>query len=983
MRLSEIDGTAYTMVHEASGARLLYLANDDSNKAFSISFKTPPKNDTGVFHILEHSVLCGSKKFPVKEPFVNLLKSSMQTFLNAMTFPDKTMYPVASTNEQDLLNLTDVYMDAVLHPALYAKPTIFEQEGWHYEVTSGEEVECEVSCGEKTDGEATHGEVGSCATPKLTINGVVYNEMKGVMSDANSVLFDGVQSALFPDTAYRYESGGTPEAIPDLTYEEFIDQHQRHYALSNSYIIVYGDLCIDTMLAFLDDNYLREGAAAEKQRMEERAGAGLAPLTPNPLTLQSAVVSPDVKITMDTAPENACMALGYVIGESHEKTRVVATDLLFDAIMGSNEAPLKRALLDAGLASDAHGGVVDGLAQPFALLELRGLNGDKADEFEPLVRRTLQQLADGGLDHELLRASLAHAEFVMREHNFGMADGVALAMTAMSGWLYDDECATTYLRYEDDFAFLKTAIDEGYFEKLIDEVFLKSEHWAQVEVVPEEADVSPEAVRLAEIQAELTCADYEAIEANVAALREAQEAPDSAEALATLPHLSLTDLDDATPEPSYELRHDAPVPCLYHSVPTRGIAYTTWCFDGHGLNFEELPYAAVLTSVLGKLDTAAHSAAELDTLSNGLLGDLSFFTSVNERTDGFNLHILASASALEENVDKAFELMQEVLLTTDFTNTDRIKDILEQKRIGIEQAFATSGNTYATGRVATHYLKAALVVDAMSGVDFYLFLKDLINNYDARKDSLVKTLQNLSMRLFFDENCIADFAGSEEAYKTYWSHGAPTHRTGNSAPQLQTPPLRSENEAFVVPTDICYVAAGNRAQGDEAAFNGSWMVATRMLTYDYLWNTVRVQGGAYGVGFQTGFLSTMRFYSFRDPHLDETLAAYRQAPSWLETFEPDETEFEGFVVATTAGFDTPLKARALVRRQRNDYFSARTPEDRQRLRHEIITTTLDDIHAVATPLATTLAQDDICVFGARPIIESASTPLKVIDLLKA
>lgn len=961
--LPEIDGTAYILRHTDSGARLLYLANDDNNKAFSISFKTPPKNDTGVFHILEHSVLCGSKKFPVKEPFVNLLKSSMQTFLNAMTFPDKTMYPVASTNEQDLLNLTDVYMDAVLHPAIYTKPTIFEQEGWHYELATDDENPNE--------------------TPQLFINGVVYNEMKGVMSDPNSVLFDGIQSALFPDTAYVWESGGTPEAIPDLTYEAFIDQHERHYALSNSYIIVYGDLDIAAMLAFLDDNYLREGAAAEKARDEKRAAAGLEPLTPNPLALQSAVVSPDVKISMDTAAENACIALGYVIGESHEKTRVVATDLLFDAIMGSNEAPLKRALLDAGLASDAHGGVVDGVAQPFALIELRGLNEGKAGEFEPLVRKVLQELADGGLDHELLRASLSHAEFVMREHNFGMADGVALAMTAMSGWLYDDAEATTYLRYEDDYAFLRNAIDEGYFEDLIKEVLLQSKHWAQVEVVPTETDITPEAMRIAAIQATLSPADYEAIEAKVCTLREAQEAPDSPADIAKLPHLSLADLNEAGVEPAYGLRNDTPIPCLYHSVPTRGIAYATWCFNGKVLTFDEVPYAAILTSVLGKLDTAHHTAAELDTLTNGLLGDMSFFSAIDARADGYLFQILASTSALEENVEKAFELTQEVLLTTDFSNTDRILDILEQKRIGLEQAFATSGNTYAAARVATHYMDTALIADAMNGVDFYLFLKELLNHYDERKEALVEKLQELSQRLFFDENCMADFGGSEEALKIYWSHGTPTGRSGDTTQRLTTPALRSENEAFIVPTDICYVSTGNKAGSDEASFNGSWLVATRMLTYDYLWNSVRVQGGAYGVGFQTSHLSTMRFYSYRDPHLDETLAAYRQAPAWLQSFTPDEQEFEGFVVATTANFDTPLKARALIRRQRTDHFSGRSPEDRQRVRHEIVNTTLNDVHAVAEPLANTLAKEDVCVFGSRSIIEQAATPLTVIDLLKA
>ena len=408
--LPEIDGDAYTLSHPVSGAKLLFLRNDDRNKAFSIAFRTPPADDTGVFHILEHSVLCGSEKFPVKEPFVNLLKTSMQTFLNAMTFGDKTLYPVASTNDQDLMNLADVYMDAVLHPDIYRKRQVFEQEGWHLEVADAEQGQAETG-------------------RQLTYNGVVYNEMKGALSDSTSVLYDQLQASLFPDTPYAFESGGTPEAIPTLTYEHYLEEHERHYRLDNSYIVLYGNLDLDRMLAFLDERYLTPVAAEQAKRRDQRAAEGLAELAPRTLPVQGPVRALGVRREMATAPENACMGLGWVIGHVRERTRIVATDILLDAIAGSNEAPLKRALLDSGIAGDVQSYLADSVQQPFAVLQVRDLGEDAAKRLRPAVDAELERLAAGGLDHALVEASISRAEFVMRERDFGMADGVALAMT--------------------------------------------------------------------------------------------------------------------------------------------------------------------------------------------------------------------------------------------------------------------------------------------------------------------------------------------------------------------------------------------------------------------------------------------------------------------------------------------------------------------------------------------------------------------------
>ncbi|WP_165173450.1 insulinase family protein, partial [Adlercreutzia sp. ZJ242] len=745
--LPEIEGTAYVMRHAASGAQLLYLRNDDANKAFSISFKTPAADDTGVFHILEHSVLCGSRKFPVKEPFVNLLKSSMQTFLNAMTFPDKTMYPVASTNERDLMNLMDVYLDAVFYPAIYEKRAIFEQEGWHLEAADGE----------------------------LSYNGVVYNEMKGALSDPDSVLYDALSAELFPDTTYRFESGGTPRAIPELTYEAFLDSHRRHYRPDNSYLMLYGDLDLEAFLAFIDEEYLAPLASEER-------GA----LRVNPLGEQAPVVSTGVRKLMPTAPENAGVALGYVAGRASDRERLIAVDILLDAVMGSNEAPLKRALLDAGIAADAVAYLADAVLQPFAVIQLKGARPEAAARFRACVEERARELADGALDHALIEAALSHAEFAMRERNFGYADGVVLAMSSMAGWLYDDSLATAYLSYESAFASLRAKIEEGYFEQLLRELVLENAHFAEVELVPCERDEEADArERLARIAAGFGPDDFAAVERAVAALRAAQEAPDAPEDVAKLPQLSVADIGEASAEGAFCLEEGASGACLRHDVHTHGIAYAYRYFDLGCLAFEELPYATVLALVLGRLGTREHTAAEIDMMAQSKLGNLSFFAEVHEDArdrSAFLPKFVASSSALAENVEHMALITDEVLHETDFSDHEKIRDILTQKRVGMEQGFATAGHSVAMARVASYYLPAALVREQLGGVDFYLFLRDLLDRFDERADALERKLRELAGRLTAGEGCLLSFTGTDEDLRRYRAAGAARGEGGAGVP---------------------------------------------------------------------------------------------------------------------------------------------------------------------------------------------------------
>lgn len=956
--IPEIEGDAFVMKHDASKARLLYLKNSDPNKAFSISFKTPAGDDTGVFHILEHSVLCGSEKFPVKEPFVNLLKSSMQTFLNAMTFPDKTMYPVASTNDQDLLNLADVYLDAVFRPAIYEKRTIFEQEGWHYELAEGE--------GERQD-----------EAPCLVYNGVVFNEMKGALSDPESVLYDALSAALFPDTCYRFESGGIPKAIVDLTYENYLDTHARHYRPDNSYITLYGNLDIDTFLTFLDEDYLSPLAAIDR---------GV--LAVNPLEVQKPVCALGAKKLMPTAEENASCAVGYVIGHARERKRLIAADILLDAIMGSNEAPMKRALLDAGIAADASAFIADAVVQPFVVVQLRGLEKGSAPQLRKIVTEQARKLAEGGLDHELVEAALSHAEFVMRERNFGYADGVMLAMASMSGWLYGDDLACAYLRYDDAFAELRKELEEGYFEQLVRELFLDNDHMAEVELVPtaedEDAALSE---RLAKLAANMSDEDFTAVADEVAALREAQESPDSPEDVAKLPQLTISDIGSAQAEPAYALEPDHPLPLLHHSAQKHGISYAYRYFDLERVSFEDLPYVSILAMVLGKLDTRRYSAAKLDTLIQSKLGNFSVFVEVHESAAERSIahpKLVISTSALEDKVEYLAEFTREIFTETMFDCQDKIFDILMQKKVAMEQAFANAGNTAATGRVSSYYLPAALVREQLGGVDFYLFLKKLIAEWDVRADVTTRKLNELAKLIFTDDNCMLSWSGTDEALSRFWAAGALTLATCEAENRLIIPQTIAKNEAFIVPTDITYTAIGfDRRLLGEGRYTGSWLVASRALSYDYLWNEVRVKGGAYGCGFQTTRQGNTRFYSFRDPHIDETIGRFMNAGNWLRAFDPSESEMCGYVVSTTASFDAPVKTRELIRRQDGCYLAGYTPEDRMRIRDEVVATTPQDLRELGDIVQAVAQAAPRCTFGNRDIISESETDFTVIDLLSS
>lgn len=944
--IKEFDGTAYIMKHEKSGARLFYLKTDDQNKAFAITFKTPPVDNTGVFHILEHSVLCGSKKFPVKEPFVNLLKSSMQTFLNAMTFPDKTMYPVASTNEQDLLNLMDVYMDAVLNPRIYEKRAIFEQEGWHYEIED--------------------------PSDPLVYNGVVFNEMKGALSDPDSVLYNALCEALFPESTYAFESGGSPQAIPDLTYESFLDHHRRHYRLDNSYLFLYGDMEVERELSFLDENYLSV--------VQEPAN------DPNPIVLQNPVIRTGKVKEMQTSPENACMGVAYVAGEAHQRERILAIDILIDALAGSNESPLKRALLDARIADDIQGYLVGEQLQPVVVIQAKGIRSQAPQVFRTIIDETIARLISDGIPRERLEASLSRAEFSVRERDFGIADGVVLAIQSMTGWLYDDAMATAYLHYDETFKQMRENLETGYFEALMEELFLSNDHFAEVEITPVEApETDPEEAKLADVKAGLSDWEIRTVIEEAAELHRLQEQEDNPEDLATLPMLKLEDIGSLPEDPRCFIKEGFPLDCLHHNIPTRGIDYVYHYFDLDCLDYEELPYVGVLMRLLGRLDTTKHTAQELDSLVQTHLGSLSFFTEVHgDECDASIItpKFVVGVSALSEKIPYLAELPAEIWSSTLFDNTEKIKDMLQQSRINLEQEFANSGHVMAMARISSYYSPASLLREQLAGVDFYRFLKDLLANFDERSEDLSKRLASIAKRLFVRDGTVTSFTGSEEDLNHFWEvAGALNLSFCELDRPLKVPIPVRKNEAFIVPTDICFVAQGYDRRLLDVPYTGIWQVASRLLSYDYLWGEVRVKGGAYGAGFKADRSGGIRFYSYRDPNLDETLERFRKSRGWVESLDIEQSALNGYIISSVAGYDAPKKPREIARRQDTEYFGKLDPLWRRKARSEVLTTTKDQLVALAPILEEVLAQDIVCVFGNRKIIEAAHKDLTVIDLL--
>ncbi len=972
--VQEIDGYAYIFEHEQTHARLMWLACADTNKTFSIAFKTPPTNSTGVFHILEHAVLCGSARYPVKEPFVHLLKTSMQTFLNAMTFPDKTVYPVSSTNQKDLINLTNIYLDAVLHPNIYTKPDIFKQEGWHLELNDDAD--------------------------NLCYNGVVLNEMRGSLSSPETMLYHKTMETLFCDTCYGYVSGGDVREIPNLTYEEFIDAHKRHYQLANSYTILYGDLCLDDMLQVIDKHFSNAPAPMG---------------VPNELRLQRPHSPKPVQFTMKTTPDNAMVQVSYVIDAPITHEEVLAASVIIESLCATNDSPLKRDVLEANLGNDMSAMLVDECAQPVIMFQLKGAHKGVATQFKACIEERCAQYVRDGIDRKRINATLAQTEFMLRERDWSTySDGVALAIQVLSSWLYNDEQPLDTLKFEAALAHMKRELTSSYFEHILQKFVCKNAFCACVELIPSEQDDYDEARLLAAKKAQMTTDELEAIRTQTTRLKALQEAPDSPQNVATLPRLHTSDItaSPALPQTSVHAGANGRYTLLHHAIATRGITYMYSYFPLDTIRFSDAPYVGVLQEIFGKVSTTQHSADELDILTQQHLGALSAYivcTSNDENPQAIAPYFAVSASALAQMRHYIVDYLVEICASSRFDELERIHTLLMQRKLSLESAFINAGHSCAMDYLSSMRFAQGRLMDEIEGVSHYRFLTKLLDRWDEEKLTLPEKLAAIARVVFLGEApqgalrlpFVVSVAGSTHDAAAITAQlddaplgagmtgaaagvagaGAATANAGTS--RLVIPTLKPRRCAFIIPSQVQFIAADAPTLCPDINTIGTWNIASRALSLDYLWNEVRVKNGAYGCAFQHNTAGFSAMWSYRDPAIATTLEAYKKAAAWLQNWHPTCDDFEGYVVSTTAMIDAPQKPYAQARMLDMWYLKNRPKNFNELIRTQQLHATPADVRSLAQYLEGDIRERCVCVFGAQEAIQKAGDLFDTVDVLIA
>ena len=942
-RIDEINGTAYEMKHEKSGARLIYIDSPDSNKVFNIAFRTTPHNSTGVAHIMEHSVLCGSRKFPLKEPFVELVKGSLNTFLNAMTYPDKTMYPVASKNDKDFHNLMDVYLDAVFYPRVREDAEIVMQEGWHYELENADD--------------------------ELTYKGVVFNEMKGVYSSPDSVLERQMMRELFPDTTYGVDSGGDPDYITDLTYEEFQEFYRVHYHPSNSYIFLYGDMNIEEQLAFLNDEYLSHFDAIDVHTEV----ALQAPFT------EGKVVSYPYSVGSEEPTDNRTLhSFAYVLPDVTPEYSL-AFEVLTHALLTSPAAPLKQALVKAGIGSDISGYYLDSIRQPMWTVQATGSNLDKQADLQRIVESTLQELCDKGLDKELLEASLNSIEFALRESDFGGRPiGLAYIIRMMDNWLYDND-PLELLHYEEALANIRKGLAGTYFEDLIRHSILNNNHKVLVSIYPErglqerkDAEVKE---HLATVKANMTSEEIEAIVEQTKRLKIRQETPDSDEALASIPLLELSDLNPNIE--AVERRESKIGNTTVHFVPTftKGINYVGLYFKLNCLTEEELFYADILSDILGRIDTSERGyealAKDINMNLGGLSSDITAISKDGKR-DEFTPLMIVRAKALHSKLPDLCRLINEVVKKADYSDDQRLTELVqESKAIWDNEAFRR-GNSIVSQRVMAQVSAVGKFRDN-GNLGYYQKISELASN-PAALPLLPEKLAEVARKIFRANNVDIMFVGEEGELEAFENLMKPFVETWD-ATELSDDALQitrlSGNDGIVTAGKVQYVAQGGNFIDHGFKHVGPMSVLETILRYEYLWIRIRVQGGAYGAFANFYDDGNMIFCSYRDPNLLETLDVYKELPQYLRDFTLTDREMRKYIIGTMSSLDLPMTPALRGPRAMGMYFSGAKLEDKVEFRKQVIACKPEDIVALADVVEPVLNDNHICTMGNEQKIKDA------------
>lgn len=942
--IEELNGTAYLLEHERTKARVMLVSNEDANKVFSIGFRTPPSDDTGVPHIIEHSVLCGSAKFPVKDPFVELAKGSLNTFLNAMTYPDKTVYPVASVNDKDFHNLMDVYLDAVFHPNIYTNDKILKQEGWHYHL-------------EEESGE-------------LIYNGVVYNEMKGAYSSEEQQLMQAIQHSVLPDTTYGCDSGGDPKAIPSLTQDAFLDFHRRYYHPSNSYIYLYGNVDMEKELAFIHEEYLKDYAYQEidsRIELQDSFDRKKEITTYYPLA--------------DSEDEcgNTYFSYNTVIGNSLNRTLNLAFTILDYALMDVPGAPVKKALVDAGISNDVYSTYEDSILQPFYAIVAKGCKTEDRERFVQVIEDTLSGLVEKGFDDKVLQASLNHLEFKCKEANFGRyPKGLVYGLAAFNSWLYDDDEPFLYLRYNEEFSFLRQQIGAGYFEKLIQEYLLDNSHKTIVTALPKKGmnrDMEREvAEKLSEYKASMKPEEIKELVRQTQELNAYQAEPSSAEDLMKIPMLELQDIGKEALRLKNREVQVAGIPMICHDLFTNGIDYVECYFSLDHVPLDLLPYVSLLVSLFKEVDTDAHSYGDLANEIDLKTGGIGFSTSVlglPEERGGYRLGLVMRAKALHENLADAFSLMEEILFTSHITDRKRLKEILAEMVSQLKVSISESGHTAMAVRALSGISKGAWCKEQMEGIAFYDFLSELNRNFDASYDMLCEKLNEALHSFTGVENLILSYTGQEDISKTAEEAVLSLKKRmweGKDRQDRQVPVPVAGREGFRTASKVQYVAASGNFLKKGCVYSGALQVLQVIFSYEYLWIRVRVQGGAYGCMCSFSRLGDVYFTSYRDPNLKKTYEIYHQAAEFVRGFEASDRDMLKYIIGAISRLDTPMTPSAEGAYSFSCYLSGVTDEMLQRDRDEILSANVEGIRALADHIDGALSEESVAVLGDEELI---------------
>lgn len=956
-RVEDVQSDGFILRHKKSGARIAVLSNNDDNKVFYIGFRTPPEDETGVPHIIEHTTLCGSKKFPVKDPFIELAKGSLNTFLNAMTYPDKTVYPVASCNDQDFKNLMDVYLDAVFNPNITKYEEIFKQEGWHYELTGKDD--------------------------ELKINGVVYNEMKGAYSSPDEVLSSQIYRSLFPDNTYSKDSGGNPEYIPKLTYEAYLDFYHKYYHPSNSYIYLYGDMDVVERLEWLDKEYL---SLYDYKKVNSE-------INKQPAFDEIKNVEAQYSITMDDSQENKTyLSYNRVVGDSLDEMLYQAFDVLDYALVSSPGAPVKQALIDAGIGDDVYGSYDAGILQPVFSFVAKNANASQADEFESIIENTLKEVVKTGINKEALLAGINSSEFKFREADFGQfPKGLLFGLNCLDSWLFDDMKPFIHLECLGTFAKLRKAVDTDYFEKLIQEYLLDNTHGSSVTVKPKRGlgNEREEALakELSDYKASLSDEEIKKLIEDTEHLKKYQEEPSSDEDLRKLPMLTRADMKkNAMPFSNIE-DELLDVKVVRHDIESNGIDYISFLFDAGDFAQSELGYLGFFTNALGLVSTEKYSYTDLANATNIYTGGISTGTAshpdIKDRNN-FVFKFEVKLKVLEKNLDKALELMEQMLLSSDFTDTKRLGELVAQIKARLQANLSSSGHLVAAMRSMSSFSRYALYQDELKGIAFYRSICHIEKELSESPKNVSDKLAAIAKKLFARNRMLISFTGNNEAY-------------GNAKPSLEKViagfnkmsaignqaevHFNTAKEAFIDASQIQYVAKTGDFICEGYEYTGALRLLRIILSYDYLWINVRVKGGAYGC--MNTFLRSGESYfvSYRDPNLSDTLDVYDRIPEYIKSFSPDERDMTKYIIGTFSALDTPMNPEAKGSRSLSAYLEGITYEQIQKERNEILNAQPEDIRRLADLVKAVLKKDSICVIGNENMIKESAGLFENVEKL--